>query len=248
MKLTHAYLFSALFLATAPAYGAPAPSAKQLLLQSDEARGTLKGGVSWHAKLLDTEDGETNESQFLVQCAGDNAHVETMAPVRKKGEVMVFNNRTMWYFKSGLKKPVSLSARQKLSGQAANGDIANTNYARDYNGRIVGTEKIGQEEAYKLELKAVDKDTTYDRINYWISKDNKLGIKAEFLTLQGALMKTATFDYENSITVNGKSQKFISKMFITDAKNKSSTSTLIYTSPQKQDINNALFNINNLVR
>ena len=40
---------------------------------------------------------------------------------------------------------MSISARQRLTGLAANGDIASTNYARDYEGTIVGEEVVDGE-------------------------------------------------------------------------------------------------------
>ena len=58
---------------------------------------------------------------------------------------MLFNDRIIWFVKPGLRRPVSISARQRLSGDAANGDIASTNYARDYEGTLAGEEAVNGE-------------------------------------------------------------------------------------------------------
>ena len=110
-----------------------AENIQDLLKASDLGRGGLsQEGLTWNTKVESTEDGETHVREFLVKATGNDAFVSALKPARNKGEVYLFNDRNMWFFKASLKKPVPISARQKLSGQAANGDIASTQYARDY--------------------------------------------------------------------------------------------------------------------
>lgn len=235
-----------LLVSGAKAFAAPNP--KDLLEESDRARGGLKKGVAWKVKLDSTDDGETSSTTYNVRAKGNNANVETIEPARSKGEVMLFNDRTIWFFKPTLKKPVALSARQKLSGQAANGDIASTNYARDYEGKVIGEEKAEGEDCYVLELKAVGDNTTYDGIKYWISKKKKLGIKAEYLSLQGKVLKTGIAKYGNTITVDGKKTDFISELKIVDATNPKNFSVMTYTNPKPNNSPASIFNVNNLLR
>ena len=70
--------------------------------------------------------------RLLIKAAGEASLVETLAPLNSKGARMLQVERNMWLTKPGLKKPVPISPRQRLSGQAAIGDIAATNYAKDY--------------------------------------------------------------------------------------------------------------------
>jgi hypothetical protein len=133
-------------------------------------------------------------------------------------------------------------------GQASNGDLASTNYARDYDGTIVGSEKVDGQDTWKLDLKAKSKNVTYDKIRYWVSKKERLGVKAEFLTVSGDVFKRATFEYKNKLENAGKSFPFVSKMVITDALNKASVTTLDYKRPRGEKHADALFNVNNLIR
>jgi hypothetical protein len=119
---------------------AGAPPAASLLAASDRARGGLERGVTWTVELEATEEGSVSRSTHLVRARGTDALVEALSPPRRKGEVMLFNDRNIWFVKPGLRRPVAISARQRLQGQAANGDIASTNYARDYTGTVVGEE------------------------------------------------------------------------------------------------------------
>jgi outer membrane lipoprotein-sorting protein len=233
----------------APVFAAD-PSAEELLKESDRARGSaaVADGLTWEV-TVDSDDGSTKNSvTYALKVKAADALAEATAPARNKGETMLFNDRNIWFFKPGLKKPVAISPRQKLMGQAANGDIASTNYARDYDGEITGAEKIQGQDAWKLELKAKAKNVTYDRIRYWIGKKDRLGVKAEFLTVSGDVFKRATYEYKNKLDTEGKTMPFVSKVVITDAVNAKSRTELIYKSPKPAKHADAVFNVNNLVR
>ncbi len=237
-----------LLLGTLPAL-AQQPTALELLQSADRARGGVGQGITWNVTVEATEDGETTTRSFLVKARGDDALVESLAPPRYKGEILLFNDRTIWFVKPGLRRPVSISARQRLSGLASNGDIASTNYARDYDGTIVGEEIVDGEPAWKLELKAKAKNVTYDRIRSWISKKRRLGVKAEFLTVSGDVFKTATFDYGNRLrSAAGGAFEFISRMTIRDVGGSGAVTVLTYAEPRAETHATALFNINNVVR
>jgi outer membrane lipoprotein-sorting protein len=237
------FFLTLLFAATARA-----DLALDLLKSSDEARGSFEQGINWKAEIETSEDGETSTRGFSVRARGTDAYVEALSPARNQGEVYLFNDRTMWFFKPSLKKPVAISARQKLTGQAANGDIASTNYARDYTPTIEKTETIEGEKVHGLFLKAKSPNLTYDQIRYWISDKTRKGIKAEFLTLQGQPFKKATLEYKNKITVGGKTLDFVSLMTITDAQFENNKSTIKYSEPKATTLSKSLFNVNNLSR
>ena len=228
---------------------AQAPTALELLQSADRARGGLGQGITWTVTSDATEDGERTSRTFLVKARGNDALVEALAPARYKGELMLFNDRTIWFVKPGLKKPVSISARQRLTGLAANGDIASTNYARDYDGTVVGEETVDGEPTWKLELKAKAKNVTYDRIRSWISKKRRLGVKAEFLTVGGEVFKAASFEYGNRLkSADGPEFDFISKMTIRDAGGSGAVTVLSYAQPRAETHPASIFNINNVVR
>lgn len=244
--LVSSALLTLMITAIHPAYADE--KAQALLAEADRARGGVTKGLTWDVRIQSSEDGATTDRSFTVQARGDDALVEATLPARNKGEIFLFNDRTMWFFRPGLRKPVSISPRQRLSGQAANGDIANTNYARDYDGNVTKEEAIDGQATYLLELKAKRDNITYDRIRYWISKDKKLGLKAEFLTLQGEVFKVAKFEYNNSITSGGKKVPFVSRVTITDARFPQNKSVMEYVKPAEKNLPASLFNINQLAR
>ena len=122
----------------------------------------------------------------------------------------------MWMSRPGPRKPIPISSRQKLSGKTAQGDIASTNYALDYNGARVREEEVSGEGCYVLDLTSGNKFTAYGRITCWVSKERSAAVKADFFSLSGKAIKSATFEYGN-VLYEGVKFSFVSKMIIRDA-------------------------------
>ena len=224
------------------------PSAQALLRVADRARGGSDEGVRWTIQLKVEDDGDTQTRSYLVRARGADALVEALAPPRNKGEIYLFNDQNLWFIKPGLHKPISLSARQRLTGDAANGDIANTNYARDYDATLAGEELVEGEPCHRLDLKARAKSVTYDKIRYWISKARGLGVKAEFRTVSDQVFKTATFQYTNKIHTPTGDHEFVSRMEIRDPAKPRARTIIEFGDPHLERLDVSLFNINNVAR
>jgi hypothetical protein len=211
-------LMKLLVLALWSSVGFAAPDAHAILKESDQARGGGLPGIVWEIKLQSRDGERTDEPQrILVKAVDDSSVAETQEPVRFKGSKILQVERSMWMTRPGLSKPIPISPRQRMSGQAANGDIAATNYAGDYDAEMAGTESVDGEPCHVLNLTAKHKRATYDKIRYWVSEKRVVGVKAEFYSVSGKLLKTARFEYGNSIEHEGKRIPFINKMTIRDA-------------------------------
>ncbi|GAB4278570.1 MAG: outer membrane lipoprotein-sorting protein [Deferrisomatales bacterium] len=230
----------------ASAFSAP-PSPREVLERADRARGNLPGLV-WTVQMTSVERGREREQTLEVKARNEDALAVFTAPPRVKGQKVLMVGRNMWFIKPGVSKPVPISPRQKLMGQAANGDIASTNYSGDYEGVFTGEETVDGEPCYVLDLTATDKNVTYDRIVYWVSKERFVGLKADFYTVSGKRFKTATFDYGNRIRYRGEEVPFVSRMVIRDAVNPKEVTTLEYSEIQVRDLPDATFNLNLLMR
>lgn len=216
MKQILSLLLIGLLGLTHPA--AAAPDAQSILKDSDRARGGGLPGIEWEIKLVSRDGERVDEAQRLwVTAAADASLAETLEPVRFKGSRLLQVARSMWLTRPGLSKPIPISPRQRMSGQAANGDIAATNYAGDYEAQLNGSETLDGEPCHVLDLSAKHKRATYDRIRYWVSVKRGVGLKAEFYSVSGKLLKSARFDYGNSIEYDGKRTPFVSRMVIRDA-------------------------------
>jgi outer membrane lipoprotein-sorting protein len=222
-------------------------SPEEILVKSDDKRGNM-GGIEFVLYIDSIEAGRTHKRTLRVKARGRSALVAYITPAKMKGTRILRLGRNMWLAKPGLRKPFAISSRQRLLGQASNGDVTTTDYAGDYRAVSVTNVMLGATPCYLLDLKAVDKQVTYDRIRYWVSKNEVRAVKAEFLTVSGRLIKTATFEYKNTLTVQGQSFKFLSKMVITSAISKSNVTTLIYSKVQFKKHPDSTFNRNLLLR
>lgn len=79
---------------------------------------------------------------------------------------------------------------QRLTGQVANGDLARANFAGDYKPKVLRSESIGNEDYYVLELTAVDRGVTYQKVMYWLTR-NLRGRSRRSSTLSNRLLKNA---------------------------------------------------------
>ncbi len=222
-------------------------SPKEILSNADRARGNIKG-IEWLIDIKSVERDRMQKRKMKIKARDYNSLAKFISPAKVKGQKILMIDRNMWFMKPGLRKPVPISPRQKLMGGAANGDIASTNYAGDY--KIVTTTngKVNGESCYVLDLKAKTKKVTYDRIKYWVSKKRLVGVKADFFTISGKKFKSAVFEYDNNIKVNGKTSSFISRMVISDAVMKNNITTMTFHKVKVKKIPNSTFNINLLMR
>jgi len=220
----------------------------EILKTADLSRGSGTG-LEWTIRIEAIEGGKKQNNTLNLKASNFNSLAEFLAPAKVKGRKLLMRDRNMWFVKPGLSKPVPISPRQKLLGGASNGDIASTNYAGDYTiSNFDEHADFNGQPCFLFDLKASNKNVTYDRILYWISKEKLIGVKADFFTISGKLFKTATFEYNNAIKLNDKSRLFVSKMIITNAVLKNDITTMYYSNIKIKEISDSTFNINLLMK
>ncbi|MBN1849775.1 MAG: outer membrane lipoprotein-sorting protein [Deltaproteobacteria bacterium] len=222
-------------------------SPQEILAHADRARGNV-AGIEWIIEMESIEADRRQERTLMVKARGENSLAEFITPPKVKGQKLLMIDRNMWFVKPGLSKPVPISPRQKLMGGAANGDIASTNYAGDYESTSITGDMVNGEPCYVLDLKAINKKATYDRIKYWVSKKRLVGVQADFFTVSGKKFKSATFEYHNNICIHDYTRPFVSKMIIKDAVIKNNVTTMSYGKVTIKEIPDSTFNLNLLMR
>jgi len=225
---------------------AKAAEIKQILKEADEARGNLKG-VKWTVDIDAVDNGKKYNNSMNVSARGYDFLAIFTEPAKAKGQRVLFVERNMWYTKPGVKKPVPISSRQKLVGGAAYGDIAATDFANDYNAVPLPDETVDGVDCYVFDLSAANSRTTYDRVKYWVSKERKVGVKAEYYAVSGKMFKSARFEFDESVTVDGVNKPFISKIVITDTLIRENITTMKFSSPKMTPLSDAMFDVNLLM-
>ena len=177
-----------------PVYAAEDDGAKGIVERADRIR-FPQNGYQVNVKITSNSPGrepETREYEILSK-GNERTVIRTLAPASDKGQVLLMRDHDLWIFMPSVSQPIRLSAAQRLTGQVANGDLARANFSGDYTATLVRTETIENETFNVLELKAVDRSVTYDRVVYWTSKNGDRPYKAEFYALSGRLLKTCRF-------------------------------------------------------
>lgn len=228
---------------------AQTPDAAAIVRKADQARGgDLDSGVAMESSIVSFKDGKPVRSYTVqIESSGGNSLVVFTEPAFSRGTKMLIRQRNMWFLSNDVKKPVPISPRQRLLGDAANGDIATVNFARDYNAKITGEATVEGQVCHVIELTAKTRDTAYDRIVYYVAKDSQLGIKAEYYTVSGKLFKSATMRYENALTIGGRRSPFISRMEISDALDRKQKTVLTYRNPALRTIPPSRFDLQTLM-
>ncbi|MCW5625893.1 MAG: outer membrane lipoprotein-sorting protein, partial [Burkholderiales bacterium] len=169
--------------------------AKSILQKADEIRFPNQG-FEVAIRIKSVESGEEPETRdFKVLSKGNaNTIVLTTAPAAERGQILLMKDRDLWLFVPNVSQPVRLALSQRLTGVVANGDIARANFSGDYSPKLIGTEAVDGQPHYVLELTAVDRTVTYQKVKYWVRQGTFAPHKAEFYSLSGRLLKTCTYD------------------------------------------------------
>jgi len=225
---------------------------KILLKEADFHRGGHVPGISWDLNVKNIEKGkQRNEIRLLVEASVNEenlfALINFIGPRKYKGQKLLVRDNNMWFAKPGLRNPVPISSRQRLTGSAANADVASANYYNEYN-ILSGEEGEHKGTAcWVLELEANSRLVSYPKLKYWISKEGSLGLKAEFYGKSGKLIKQATFEYENTVEYDSKEHAYVSKVNIYDNINKEDKTLLDITNIRFAKFNSSKFQKNRLL-
>ena len=204
------------------------------LKKSDFYRGGSEG-IEWNVRVQNIEQGELrNDLTISVEGTASDDHfyslISFVGPKKFEGQKLLIRDNNMWFMKKGLSNPVPISSRQRLSGNAANADVAAANYSKDYTIETVENGNINNKPCWILDLKAKDNLVTYPRVKYWISKNENFGLQAEFYGKSNKLIKTATFEYNNKVNYKSHNYDYLSKISIADMINKEDKTTLSISS------------------
>jgi outer membrane lipoprotein-sorting protein len=212
--------------------------AQEILRKADQIRFPTESFQVDISILSTKADQSTEARKYQVLSKGnDKTVVIVTEPASERGQTMLMSGRELWVFLPSVSQPVRLSLAQRLTGQVANGDLARANFAGDYTPRVLRTDIIENEKYTVLELIAVDKSVTYQRVVYWVKQKNNYPYKAEFYSLSNRLLKTA--HYENFKMMAGKIRP--TRLVMEDSIRAGEKSVLEYDEMKVRDIPDKYF-------
>lgn len=238
-------------LGSAFLYGAPparaerALSPEEIVKRADEVRFPQEG-FEVLVKIRSVQGGEAPEDRLykVLSKGNENSIVMTLEPASERGQILLMKGRDLWVFLPRVSQPVRLSLAQRLVGQVSNGDIARANFSGDYTPKLLGMAKAGKETLYALELTAVDRSVTYQRVRYWVTQSGFRPYMAQFFSLSGRLLKTC--EYLDFKMLGGKVRP--TRILMVDALNKGAQSVLDYSAMKLRPLPDYVFNKDYLKR
>ena len=214
------------------------PVARGIVEKADLVRFPAEG-FQVDVIISSTQTGQDTDSRkYRVLSKGNsNTVVMVTEPASERGQIILMKGRDLWVFMPDVSQPIRIALSQRLTGQVANGDLARANFAADYNPKLLRTEVIGSESYHVLELIAVDRSVTYQKVVYWVRQKDNWPFKAEFYSLSNRLLKTCK--YENYQMMEGKHRP--TRLIMEDAMRGGEQSILEYRSMKLRDLPDKIF-------
>jgi outer membrane lipoprotein-sorting protein len=247
-KILLAFLSAVLFSApcraqesSAQGAGDDTAAARSIVEKADQVRFPAEG-FQVDISITSTQSGQAAQGgesrKYRVLSKGnDNTVVMLTEPAAERGQIILMKGRDLWVFMPEVSQPIRLSLAQRLTGQVANGDLARANFATDYSPRLLRSEAIGNETYNVLELIAVDRGVTYQRVVYWVRQKDNWPFKAEFYSLSNRLLKTCR--YENYQLMEGRQRP--ARLVMEDALKGGEQSVLEYKGMKLRDLPDKVF-------
>lgn len=214
------------------------PVARNIVEKADLVRFPAEG-FQVDVSIATAKQGEDAElRKYRVLSKGNsNTVVMVTEPASERGQIILMKGRDLWVFMPDVSQPIRIALSQRLTGQVANGDLARANFAGDYNARVIRTEEVGSETYNVLELTAVDRSVTYQKVIYWVSQKDNWPLKAEFYSLSNRLLKTCK--YEKYETMQGRKRP--TRLVMEDAMRGGEQSVLEYGNMRLRDLPDKVF-------
>lgn len=214
------------------------PVAREIVEKADLVRFPAEG-FQVDVSITNNSLGKSAESRLYRVLSKGNSNTVIMVtePAAERGQIILMKDRDLWVFMPDVSQPIRIALSQRLTGQVANGDLARANFAADYNPRLLRTDTIGNEKYHVLDLVAVDRSVTYQRVVYWVRQSDNWPFKAEFYSLSNRLLKTCS--YENFQLMEGKQRP--TRLVLTDALKGGEQSLLEYKNMKLRDLPDKVF-------
>jgi outer membrane lipoprotein-sorting protein len=234
----------ALVLVVAASATAVADEAADIVRDADRFRRPAESFV-WKITITSQEArkaASVDAFEVFVK-GGGRSFVKFVAPPRNVGRSLLGLGRDLWIYLPDAGKPVRIPFSQRLVGQVANGDIARADYSGDYDATLAADETLDGVTCHVIDLRARSKDVTYAAVKYWVSKDGRRPVKAEFYAGTGTLLKTGTFEAFKDV---GGGRVLATRLTLIDGIRKDKRSVLDYGEVTVRDVPEKYFDKNSM--
>lgn len=237
------FLFGA--LAIGPGVHAAGMDATSILEKAEAIRNPTED-YSVEVELIDSKEGKVDQRTYETLIKGrDKALVKFVKPESESGTRVLMTGPDMYVFVPTSAKPVRISANQKLTGNAAYGDVARLSFVGNYAAKLKSTEKNGGKETYVLELSSLpDRPVTYDKIEYWVDVKTLRPVKTIYMTQSGKAIREGTFEDFGDVMGAQRPKTFVLKNLLKS----NHVTKLKFRNPKQRSFPDLIFEKQNLGR
>jgi hypothetical protein len=224
---------------------AAAPSADALLKAAEHIR-SPEEEHQVDIQLVDEHKGSRDVRTYEADISGHGkARVKFLTPPVDKGTKLLMVDNDMWVYMPSAAKPIRVSARQRLTGNAVYGDIVRLQFVGNYKAELSRQEKFQGRNAYVLLLTAIDgRPVTYDRIEYWVDATTHSPLKALYESPDGKILREGYFDKFRPVF----GVKRPSHFRLIDHLEPSHITTLVFSGEKRKKLPDLLFERENFAR
>ncbi len=169
-------------------------TAAEILHAADQYRNGWPSFVV-HTRITNFKNNKQDDvDDFEVMIKGEDKTLVRFLNPDQKGQYLLMRGDNMWIYLPNTRRPIRVTPLQRLMGDASNGDVARTNFTRDYEARLIGEDTVDGRSCYLLELTATTPAATYQRVEYWVTRAEARPVKAELYLASGKHYKSVTYD------------------------------------------------------
>ncbi|MGI6650390.1 MAG: outer membrane lipoprotein-sorting protein [Firmicutes bacterium] len=138
---------------------------------------------------------EPQENKVQMRRKGDKMLIIFVEPPSQRGQVFIRDGDDMWMYLPRSKKVMRVGTKDAfMGGEASNADLMRTAMADDYNPVYQGEEVMAGVVCHKLELTAKKRTVAYDRVIYWIAKEDEIPVRRDYYALSGKKLRVMYFE------------------------------------------------------
>jgi outer membrane lipoprotein-sorting protein len=127
----------------------------------------------------------------VLKSGADKLRSTFLAPSTAKGQELLRNGENMWLWMPNLKRAVRVASRDSfMGGDFNNADVLRPNYQADYEALLVPSDDPA---LYLVKLKAKSPSVAYDAIELFMSKSDRMPVRARYFARSGKLLRSAEY-------------------------------------------------------
>jgi Outer membrane lipoprotein-sorting protein len=233
------FLALALFFSTTTGLFAESPG--ELLARVDDQR--YVPDLSFVMQMTSFDGDKQVDSNtlwgFIKGVGAENRSLLAFSdPASVKGRKILMDGNVVYLLFPKTTNPIRLSPLQVMMGQASNGDVVRTGFARDYDvASLTETDREGVPcYLFALTVKESRKDASYRKVALWVEKESLRPVFGEFSTGDKLLKQAIYSDYRTAL---GKVIPF--SVDIRDGENLQKHTVMTYLKVGKKSVPDTVF-------